>query len=277
MRHVGATTARSHIATMSCFHPLSSARARIVVPIVVALLLSAAGGRQTILAQGEGWHSSVEANASMLFGASSQTLSSVGAALSHAGEGFTADAGFAFRYGESEDANNVKFVYSRGWAVTMSVDATPKRRLSTFLLGSAEASLEKRIASRRSGGIGEKWVFAKSNTGTANVSVALLGERTVALADTAVTPVSVARWSWRLKMNQRVADRLSFTHVTFYSPIFNAPSRYTVTSTSAGSYALNKTMALTLTFTDNYDNQARGRGAPTNNDGSLLFGIRANF
>jgi hypothetical protein len=228
-------------------------------------------------AQQPGWRSVVEANASTLFGASSQTLTSFAAALSHTSDQFTADAGLKFRYGESEDDHQVKFVSTRGWAATTSVDVLPNRRVSPFLFAGAEASLEKRIASRASGGIGAKWVFAKSNTGRASLSLALLGERTHALSDTAIAATSVARWSWRIKMDQHVDDRLSFSHVTFYAPVVDAPSQYTITSTSVGSYAITKTVALTLTFTDNYDSEARLRGAIANNDGSLLFGIRAAF
>ena len=228
-------------------------------------------------AQERPWRSEIEANASALFGATSQTLAALTTALSHDGKALSANASFKFRYGESEDQDRVKFVSARGWAVTTSVDFTPKDRFSPFFFASVEASLEKAIANRRAGGAGAKWVFAKSNTGSASVSLAILGERTAALSDTAVAPTRVARWSWRAKMNQRVDDRLSLTHVTFYAPIVNAPSQYTITSTSVGSYAINKTVALTLTFTDNYDSQARMRGARANNDGSLLFGIHGTF
>lgn len=224
-----------------------------------------------------GWHSVVEANASTLFGASSQTLATFAGGVSHSSDKFAADAALKFRYGESEDERQTKFVNARGWALTGSVDATPKRRLSPFVFGTTEASLEKRLASRWSGGGGAKWTFAKSNTGKASVSVALLGERTVALSDTAVRPTGLVRWSWRAKVDQRVDDRISFTHTTFYAPVFNSPSQYTITSASVGSVAVNKAIALTLTLTDNYDSQARARGAPTNNDGAFLFGIRANF
>jgi Protein of unknown function, DUF481 len=242
--------------------------------LALALIGAFAG---TIRAQETGWHSSVEANASTLFGASSQTLTTFAGALSHIGEGFTADGSFKFGYGESEGEDRNKYVSARNWLGTVSVDATPKGRFSPFVFGSAEASLEKRIANRRSGGAGAKWVFAKSGTGSASISLALLGERTAALSDTAVAATSVARWSWRVKMAQQVDERLTFTHVTFYAPVINAPGLFTITSTSVGSIALNKALAFALTFTDNYDSQARGRGAPTNNDGSLLFGIRANF
>jgi hypothetical protein len=197
--------------------------------------------------------------------------------VSHGGEGFTADAAFNFRYGESEDANNTRFVSARGMLATVSVQGTPKGRFSPFLSASVETSLEKRIANRRSGGAGAQIVIAKSNTGSANLSMGVLGERTLALSDTAVSAETVARWSWRAKLDQRVADRVSVSHTTYFSPALRALAQYTVTSTTVGSVAINKSLALTLTFTDNYDSQAKMRGAPTNNDGSLLFGIRASF
>jgi hypothetical protein len=228
-------------------------------------------------AQGTGWHSVAEANASLLFGASSQTLTSFAGTLSHNSARFSADGGFKFRYGESEDADRVKFVNARGWEATTSVDVLPEQRFSPFFFASTEASLEKRIQNRSAGGAGAKWVFARTNTGDASISLAVLGERTRSLADTGRTTTGVARYSWRVKVGQKVADRVSFSHVTFYAPVVNAPGRYTITSTSVGAVALNKVMALTLTFTDNFDSEARARGAPSNNDGSLLFGVRGTW
>jgi hypothetical protein len=211
-----------------------------------------------------------------LFGATSQTLASLASAVSHSGEGFTADLGVKFRYGESEDANRLKFVSSRSWAANISLDGTPNGRFSPFMLANAESSLEKRIDGRFSGGGGAKWIFAKSTTGSASASAAVLAERTVATNDT-VPATTLVRWSWRVKLDQRVDDKVSFSHSTFYGPVFSAPGRYTITSTSVGSYAMSKAVAFTLTFVDNYDSQAKTRGAPTNNDGSFLFGIRGAF
>jgi uncharacterized protein DUF481 len=228
-------------------------------------------------AQAPGWHSLAEANASLLFGATSQTLTSFAGTLAHNSSRFSADAGFKFRYGESEDAERVKFVNARGWEATTSVDVLPKQRFSPFFFASSEASLEKRIQNRSAGGAGAKWVFAQTNTGNASISLALLGERTRSLADSAPTTTGVARYSWRVKVGQKVADRVSLSHVTFYAPVVDAPGRYTITSTSVGAFALNRVMALTLTFNDNFDSEARARGAPSNNDGSLLFGIRGTW
>ena len=229
------------------------------------------------IAQDSSWQSIVEANASMLFGASSQTLTTAAGSVSHSGDGFSADASLRFRYGESEDAAQTKFVSARGWGATVSADITPNSRLVPFFFASTEASLEKRIDNRTAGGAGAKWIFAKSNTGAASISLALLAERTTALSDTVIPVKEVARWSWRVKTQHKVGDRLSVSHVTFYAPIVDAPAQYTITSTSVGAYSISKSIALTLTFTDNYDSQAVARGARTNNDGALLFGFRNTF
>jgi hypothetical protein len=228
------------------------------------------------LAQTAGWHSSVEASASSLFGATSQTLASFATSLSHDGQNFTADANLKFRYGESEDADKITFVSARSWAFAATVDAVPKARWSPFLIGNVEASLEKAIDRRVAGGAGAKWTFARTPTASASVSLALLGENVKPLADT-LPSKSLMRWSWRVKTEQRLADRLSFSHVTFYAPVIDAPGRFTIVSTSSGSFDLNAAVALMLSFVDNYDSEARGRGAPTNNDGSLMFGVRGKF
>ena len=54
-----------------------------------------------------------------------------------------------------------------------------------------------------------------------------------------------------------------------------ARPRYTIVSTSTLAAALTSAVALTATVHDTYDSEARSRGARSNNDGLLLFGIRA--
>jgi hypothetical protein len=224
-----------------------------------------------------GWHTTVEANASLLFGAVRQTLTASALSLAHDDDRFAASAFIRFRYGESEDDARNTFVSSRGWLLSGTGDFLPKSRVSPFFFVTSEASLEKRIDNRSSGGAGAKWTFAKSATGSASVSLALLGERTKALSDSAIPIARLVRWSWRAKTEQRVGEKLTLSHVTFYAPQADAPSNYTITSTSSGAYALNAKMALTITFNDNYDSKARSRGALSNNDGALLFGLRSTF
>jgi hypothetical protein len=40
---------------------------------------------------------------------------------------------------------------------------------------------------------------------------------------------------------------------------------------------MTTTLALQASFLDNYDSEARDRGARSNNDGELLFGLAATF
>jgi hypothetical protein len=41
--------------------------------------------------------------------------------------------------------------------------------------------------------------------------------------------------------------------------------------------ALNSSLSLTVTLRDRYDTEAITRGAASNHDGQLLFGVRAKF
>jgi hypothetical protein len=91
------------------------ARVAALLPALIALSLPT-----RLFGQDAGWHSVVEANASTLFGATSQTLTAFAAAVSHNGDGFSADAQFKFRYGESEDEQKVKFVNARAVSVAPS-------------------------------------------------------------------------------------------------------------------------------------------------------------
>ncbi|MEP6990465.1 MAG: DUF481 domain-containing protein [bacterium] len=258
------------------------APARGVMPLVrvrrtlLSLLTLTALRAAPAFAQKPGWSATVDVNASTLFGASSQTLASFAAAAKHAGTAFSGDASVRFRYGESEDAEGVKFVSARGWALAASVDGVPEGRVSPFVLVAAEQSLEKRLARRTAGGAGIKWVLSKSEAGVSSLSGAVLGERTLPLSDSLVDATNLVRWSWRLKAEHQI-ERLKLSHVTYYGPELRAPSQYTITTTSMASFAINSAIALTTTVTDNYDNQARVRGARSNSDGSFLFGIRATF
>ena len=90
-------------------------------------------------------------------------------------------------------------------------------------------------------------------------------------------PDLLARWSWRVKARHTVDDRLILSHATFYRPSVGTASDFTISSTSAVAYQLRESVALTVSFVDNYDSEARGRGAESNNDGQVLVGVLATF
>ena len=92
-----------------------------------------------------------------------------------------------------------------------------------------------------------------------------------------LSPTSVARWSLRARTRQKLTDGVRFSHVTFYQPSVERLGRFTINSTTSLAANLTSAMALTITFQDTYDSEARSRGARSNNDGQLLFGIRAGF
>ena len=83
----------------------------------------------------------------------------------------------------------------------------------------------------------------------------------------------VARWSLRVKLDRKGDDRVSFSHVTFYQPVVDDVSRYLVISTSQAAYSLTTALAVTLSLSERFDSEARGRGARSNHDGALLVGF----
>ena len=87
----------------------------------------------------------------------------------------------------------------------------------------------------------------------------------------------LSRTSLRARTRQKLTDAVRFSHTTFYQPSVERMGRFTVNSTTALAASLTSAVALTITFQDTYDSEARGRGARSNNDGQLLFGIRAGF
>lgn len=48
-------------------------------------------------------------------------------------------------------------------------------------------------------------------------------------------------------------------------------------STSAVAYEVNRMLSATISFLETYDSQATLRGARTNHDGQLLFGLLTTF
>jgi len=246
------------------------------------MVAAIAATASSLPAQQVGWKSHVEASASVFFGAVSQRLAVFGTSLSHADSSFETSGSFQFRYGEAADADRDQFVSARSWLSSVSLDATPFATVSPFFFGTAESSLEKRIRTRVSGGSGAKWTFASSDRTNASISLAALAEYTRPLGEpsASVSPTAdqtLWRWSWRVKGSRRMGERMTVSHVTFYRPVIDAPSRYTITTNTSVALGLTERMGLSLSLVDNYDSEARQRGAPSNNDGQFLVGLQADF
>jgi hypothetical protein len=243
--------------------------------LAAALLLPAAPA--PLSAQTLGRHFKAEANASLSFGNVDQSTmltrlgaNSVDSTLELSTDGF-------FTYGETR-VDGVPAVNKRSWGGSLSADLHPFAPLTPFMLASIESSLEKRIVRRYSGGGGAKLVFVKREGTSSDLSLALLAERTVsAPSDTERVEKVYARYSARYRLERKVDDRVTFSLLTFYRPEFSALRRFTATGNVAATYKLAKALALKASFVDNYDSEARGRGARSNNDGDILFGLIATF
>lgn len=228
------------------------------------------------VAQDLGWRVQLDGAASLFFGASSQRTALGAGSIAHRDSSFEGETQLQVRYGEVTDTSGVSTVNSRAWLASLSLDVRPFARVSPFLFGSVESSLEKRLAQRSSGGAGARFVVQRDSANEWSVSGAVLGEYERPSAGDG-DPRSLVRLSLRLKGHERVGRRLTLTQVSFYQPEAAAFARYVVTTTTELAYSVTSALGLTVSVLDNYDSQARTRGAPSNNDGQLLFGVKAHF
>jgi len=242
-----------------------------------AILLLLGPFAAPLSAQGLGRHLKAEANASLSFGNVDQStmLTRLGASTVDSTLELSTD-GF-FTYGETR-VDGVPSVNKRSWGGSLNADIHPFAHVRPFALFSIESSLEKRIIRRYSGGGGAKLVFVKRDGLSSDLSIALLAERTVtAPSDTEHVESAYARYSARYRFERKIDDRVTVSLLTFYRPELKVMRRFTSTVNVAGTYKLARALALKASFVDNYDSEARGRGARSNNDGDVLFGLMATF
>lgn len=227
------------------------------------------------------WKVEGEIGASVFFGNTSQTAFTSGLAVETQGrrQEFAADA--SFFYGEASTEDGGARVNKRSWRVTFELDPDAQARVTPFLSGKAEGSYEKRIDLRWNTGLGGRWrMFGSGPSSRLEVSVALLAERTLPSqrASDSVDDELEARWSARLKGRRVLSEgRVTLQTETHYQPAFDRASDFTLTSRSSVAFRLTEVVSLKMTFVDNYDSGAEARGARTNNDGQLVFGVLSAF
>ncbi len=255
----------------------TTSAARLLAVLLLHLLPCA------LAAQGLGWDVKAEASAAAFFGNTRQ--STLGTRLSAGRADSTMDVrtNGEFTYSEAEggavdDRERPMFVAKRSWRTALTADYRPFARVSPFALASIESSFEKRIDRRYSGGGGAKVVFVRNERTTSDFSLAVLAERSL-LPDTAGPRIeeTLARYSARFRLERKMGERAVAAHETFYRPEVSELERFTLTSRTSLAYKMTTTLALQASFLDNYDSEARDRGARSNNDGELLFGVAATF
>jgi len=219
-----------------------------------------------------------ELGASFFFGNTEQVTFTNRSEASRADSVMELGLGWDVTYGEASDESGDTFVNRRSWATVGSLDFLPHSRLTPFLFGTMEASLQKRIDRRFSGGAGAKLTVIRTDTSLLDLSAAVLAERTRPRAEPPVESELQARWSVRSRARRAFDEgRLALAMEALYVPAFDDPRDFTFRGTTSLGFALSSVVSLKISFLDEYDSGARGRGARTNNDGQLLFSILSRF
>ncbi|MGH7664444.1 MAG: DUF481 domain-containing protein [Gemmatimonadaceae bacterium] len=225
-------------------------------------------------AQDIGRNVEVEVSASLLFGNTRQALATTRAAFERIDSSYAFISDARFNYGEATTPEGIDYVSKRSWLGSTNLDFRPFADVSPFLLGTIESSLERRIDLRYSAGAGSKFNLVRSERTNTDLSLALLAERSI-LPDSALGTVTrtLARWSARFRAEHELADRIAFTSETFYRPEVASFGDFTFSTSNSLGYQLTEQINIRVSFVDNYDSEARSRGARTNNDGEIVFGV----
>lgn len=224
------------------------------------------------------WSGSIEAAASLYQGNTDQRALFTKTELGRADSTLQLRGTLSFGYADAARDSVPRAVTKRTWLGSVALDYRPFDHLSPFMFVNYEASYEKRVLDRVGVGVGGKAVLLSTSGTEANVSLAMLAER---LRPTAQSPdsaiVSAARWSGRARFKHQFDPRLKLSHTTFWQPRVTDLESYTVNSTSELSLAVRQSTSFTVSYLALYDSAARDRGARSNNDAQLLFGVRTGF
>lgn len=246
------------------------------LPIVLLLVPSSVLEGQSRDRQGTRFET--ELGASLFFGNTEQLTLSHRGALSRADSTAELSLNWDVTYGEATTEDGDVFVNRRNWTVGSGLDFMPHGRLSPFLFGTLEYSLQRKIDQRFSGGAGGKLTFIRTERSLFDLSGAALAERTVPREQLASETEWLARWSVRMRVRRSFDDgRISFSSENFYVPAFRDPADFTFRSTNSLSLSLSTRISLRLSFVDAYDSGATERGARTNNDGQVIVSLVSRF
>lgn len=248
---------------------------------VLLILTPLAGPASAQEEQGRPWKLDAEVGANLVFGATDQASILSRSRYELQVPNWELGLGGSYNYGETADPESGRrFVSQRAWSADISADFLPSGSFSPFLFATAEGSFQRQIDTRVSGGIGGKYRFVDRQNARVDLSIAALLERTDARSpgpdEAEIT--SIGRWSTRLRARRTFAgDRMTADLVTFYRPrIDDVDDNYTIELTAGIQYALTSVLGLKLSLVDTYDSLAMSRGARSNNDGRILFGVIAS-
>lgn len=251
-----------------------------IVGTGVLVIATTIAGATTMSAQELGWSGSAQGSANALFGAAHTRLVVTTLELGRADSTLQIRSTLTVTYGDDRAADDGdRIVTARAPKLSLGLDYLPFSRFSPFWFGTVESSLQQRLTRRYDAGAGGKVTFVRTATDELSLSLALLFEHSRASAiDGAATVIDHRnRWSWRVRARRRLTNTLSASHVTFYQPAVGQPGMYTIDTMTEIQDHLWGSISLTVTLRDRFDSEAQQRGAPSNHDGQLLFGLMASF
>jgi hypothetical protein len=231
-------------------------------------------------AQELGWSGAAQGSANALFGAAHTRLVATTFELGRADSALQVRSALVLTYGDDRAiSDGHRIVTARAPSLSLGLDYRPFFRYSPFWFGTVESSLQQRLARRYDLGIGEKVTFIRTTAEELSLSLAFLFEHTRAGAADSLVPVANdrQRWSLRFRLRRGLTRTLSASHVTFYQPTVDHPGSYTVDTVTELQDHLGSSISLTVTLRDRFDSDARLRGALSNHDGQMLFGLRTAF
>lgn len=246
-------------------------------PAVAAILLLLHPG--ILSGQADDWSVEGEVGASLFYGNTDQTVVNTRTAVAHADSTAEISGDVQFIYGQSSDERGTSFVSKRYWLADTSVDYRPLERVNAFFSGSVESSLQKKIDLRWSAGLGAKVGVARTNFTRVELRVALLGERTRFVPSvTDGEEELLARWSAKLRVRKATGnERVVFSSETSYQPNASDIDDFTMVSTNSISVDVSDYVRLKVSLVDNFDSLAEERGALSDNDGQVFFGVLSSF
>ncbi len=166
----------------------------------------------------------------------------------------------------------------RAWDAALDVNFDRGSALNGFVRGKIESIFEKKIDLRYNAGAGVRYQFGSGDDTQAELSLAVIAEKTIPREGAGEEEGVVAKWSARFKLVRGAGGgRLRFESDTAYEPEASDLSVYTLTSRNSFALQLNERIAVQLSFVDAFDTEAVDRGARSNNDGQLFFGLVGTF
>jgi hypothetical protein len=231
----------------------------------------------------ERWKTSVDLSYTDQSGNKLMRIFAGGVTVTHLSEEeFEFDAGWRTRYGKS-DGELMAFHH----LATLAFDFRPEAAWSPFVFADAERDEVKRLDVRLSSGAGVKHTLFSREDDSISLSLAALWsyERIAPPlppedAEPPVPPAAVktahlARWSLRGRIRHTLRENVTFSHTTFYQPVWDEMANYLLRSDTGFKVLLTERLSLSVEHQIRRDSRPPSGVAP--NDLLLTTGLIIEF